>query len=205
MVAAQADLTAATAHREGNRLQGDSRFLKRTSPPSNPAGNDASLLLKPSSISPPPPFQPWTSPAEARPTVQPLPTPPSLRPPSPSMTSKQSSLPSTTEGHVLTNPRDRQQGRRGSCSSRPDRCDCSPRRKPPARRQSLSQVNLATTEAEHAVAAATGLLSACPACLPYPALSVVTKAGVFRHHSLAQNFSIRQLLILAHIDFETHF
>ena len=28
VVAAQADLTAATAHREGNRLQGDSRFLK---------------------------------------------------------------------------------------------------------------------------------------------------------------------------------
>ena len=63
----------------------------------------------------------------------------------------------------------------------------------------------ATAEAENAVAAADGLLSACPVCLSYPALSVVTKAGVFRHHSLAQNFSIRQLLILAHIDFETHF
>ena len=53
-----------------------------------------------------------------------------------------------------------------------------------------------------AVAATAERLSVCPS---YPARSVVTKAGVFRHHSLAQNFSIRQLLILAHIDFETHF
>ena len=58
----------------------------------------------------------------------------------------------------------------------------------------------ATAEAGNAVAAAVGLLSACPVCLSYPALSVVTKAGVFRHHSHTQNFVIRQLLILAHFN-----
>ena len=67
--------------------------------------------------------------------------------------------------------------------------------------QNIKTLHVKSTMGGSTVAAATGLLSACPACLPYPALSVVTKAGVFRHHSLAQNFSIRQLLI----DFETHF
>ena len=46
----------------------------------------------------------------------------------------------------------------------------------------------ATTEVENAVAAEAGPLSACPVCLSYPALSVVTEAGVFRHHSHTHRF-----------------